>query len=328
MNSSISGSDAGRWRRLLLAYAAATALVWLVLAAFVLAVDPYDSGRFALLPSRGVPDFGQRLSFARVGRRPDVNGAVFGNSTIQLLDPERLTHLTGKHFVSLAVPGTGPLEQLAIADWFRRRHRGEDLTMVFGLDSTWCTTEKPIPIIYPFPFWLYSSSRLDYALGMMRYKSIEAAIRKVKMLRGRERSAARDGYHDYDTGHAWNGLELESAEPAPERDSTSDTGFSAPPPLKNFLATLAPGTRVVLVEVPRHADTLPHTEEAVHHLASCKSAYRAIADARPNTVMLDFLVDDAMTRNDENFWDSVHYRGPVARVLEQKIASSLAPEAN
>ena len=328
MNSSISGSDAGRWRGLLLAYAAATALLWVVLAAFVLAADPYDSGRFALLPSRGVPDFGQRLSFASVGRRPGVDGAVFGNSTIQLLDPARLSRLTGKAFVSLAVPGTGPLEQLAIADWFRRRHHGEDLTLVFGLDSTWCTTEKPIPIIYPFPFWLYSSSRLDYAFGMMRYKSIEAAIRKVKMLTGRERSAASDGYHDYDTGHAWNGLELESVEPAPERDSTSDADFSAPPLLKDFLATLPPATKVVLVEVPRHADTLPRTEEAVHHLAACKSAYRAIADARPGTVMLDFLVDDAMTRNDENFWDSVHYRGAVARVLEQKIASSLAPEAN
>jgi hypothetical protein len=328
MNSSISGSDARRWRRVLRNYAAATVAAWLALVALVLAVDPYDTGRFALLPSRGVPDFGQRLSFASVGRRPDVDAAIFGNSTIQLLDPARLSQLSGRRFVSLAVPGSGPREQLAIADWFHRRHRGDTLTLIFGLDSTWCTTENPIPLVNPFPFWLYSRNRLDYALGMMRYKSIEAAIRKVKMLMGRERSAASDGYHDYDTGHTWTGLELESVEPAPERDSVSNAAFTAPSLLEAFLKTLERQTKIVLVEVPRHADTLPSTEAASRHLDACKSTYRAIADARPGAVMLDFLVDDAMTRNDENFWDTVHYRSPVAREIERQIAAALSPAAN
>ncbi|HUB94706.1 MAG TPA: hypothetical protein VL993_02250 [Stellaceae bacterium] len=328
MSSSISGSDGQSWHRLIRRYLLATVVLWLVLAAFVLAVDPYDTGRFALLPSRGVPDFGQRLSFASIGRRPGIDAAVFGNSTIQLLDPERLSRLTDDHFVSLAVPGSGPREQIAIADWFRRHHRGERLTLVFGLDSTWCTTETPIPIIYPFPFWLYSDSRIDYALGMMRYKSIEAAIRKIKMLLGRERSATADGYHDYDTGHAWKGLDVEAVEPAPERPTASGADFTAPPLLRKFVDHLGPETRIVLVEVPRYAETLPRTDAASQHLEACKSAYRAIAAARPGSVMLDFLVDDAMTRQDENFWDSVHYRSPVARLIESRIASALAPEPN
>jgi hypothetical protein len=331
MSSSISGSDARRWRRLLRNYAVATVVGWFVVAALILATDPYDTGRFALLPSRGVPDFGQRLSFASLARRPDIDGAVFGNSTIQLLDPARLSKLTGRHFVSLAVPGSGPREQLAIADWFRRRHRDANLTFIFGIDTTWCTTEKPIPITNPFPFWLYSSSRLDYSFGLMRYKSIEAAIRKVKLLFGRERSAASDGYHDYDTGHTWRSIDLQSDDAVPEQPenmaadggSPPDLNFSAPPLLQKFLAKLGLEAKIVLIDVPRYAGVLPHAAAEVRSLEACKASYREIADARRGTTWLDFLIDNDMTRNEANFWDAVHYRSPVARVLEQKIASSL-----
>jgi hypothetical protein len=342
MNSSTSGSDARRWRRWLRTYAIATLAGACGLGALVLAIDPYDTGRFALLPARGVPDFGQRLSFASVAREPDINGAIFGNSTIQLLDPARLSRLTGRNFVSLAVPGTGPREQLAIADWFRRTHRNVSLTYVFGIDASWCTTQDPIPLTNPFPFWLYSARRLDYSAGMMSYRSIEASIRKLKMLLGRERTAARDGYHDYDTGHAWHGIDLQpghtalqaqgpSDDAAPEKakaqtvDGTSaeELRFTAPPLLDQFLRKLGPGAQIVLVEVPRYAGILPRTAAEARPLDACKAAYRAIAEARPGTVVLDFLVDNEMTRDDKNFWDGVHYRGPIARVLEQKIASSL-----
>jgi hypothetical protein len=323
MNSSISGSDARRWRGVLRRYAVATAAVGLIVAALVLALDPYDTGRFALLPASGVPDFGQRLSFASIARRPDIDGAILGNSTIQLLDPARLSALSRRQLVSLAVPGSGPREQLAIADWFRRRHSGADLTLVFGLDMTWCTTEQPIPLAYPFPFWLYDRSRIDYALNMMRYKSLEAALRKLKLLLGRERVAASDGYHDYDTGHVYRAPAFESEDAAAQAPAPPGTDFSAPPLLETFLAQLGPGAKLMLVMVPRHARTLPRAPADMRQLDACKARYRAIAGARPGTAFLDFLVDSAMTRADENFWDGIHYRGAVARALEQQIASAL-----
>jgi hypothetical protein len=324
MNSSTSASDGHFWRRLLQNYAIMTVAAVVVVLALLLAIDPYDTGRFAVLPSRGVPDFGQRLSLASIARRPDIDGAIFGNSTIQLLDPARLSRLTGRRFVSLAVPGSGPLEQLAIADWFRRQHRGvSNLAYVFDLDASWCTTERPIPLANPFPFWLYGRSWLTYVLNMMRYKSLEASIRKTKMLFGLEREAARDGYHDYDTGHAWRTPDLTVKHADLANASRTGTDFSAPPLLERFLTRLAPDAKLVLVVVPRHASTLPHTAVEARQLASCKDSYRRIANAMPGAIFLDFLVDNAMTRNDENFWDAVHYRKPVAQTLEDQIASAL-----
>jgi hypothetical protein len=92
--------------------------------AVLLALDPYDTGRFALFPSPGVPQFGQRLTAASVARRADADIAIIGNSTLQLLDPARLGAASGRRVVSLAIPGTGPLEQLAVADWFLGHHDG------------------------------------------------------------------------------------------------------------------------------------------------------------------------------------------------------------
>jgi len=325
MSSSTSTSDAGRWRRWLAAYAAASVVLGAVLAAGLLALDPYDTGRFALLPSRGVPDFGQRLAFASIARRPEADTAILGNSTIQLLDPRRLSELTGRTVVSLAVPGTGPREQLAIAEWFVRHHAEGAPMLVFGIDAAWCTTESPVPLTNPFPFWLYGRSRLDYALDMMRFQSLEAAWRKLELLAGRGRAARRDGYHDYDTGHVWHDPEFPEPAPAAARAKAAAPGdFTAPPLLRAFLAGLPAADRVVLLIVPRHESALPpEGSAAAETIAACKAAYATIAAGRPGTRLLDFLVDDAMVRADENFWDQIHYRGPVARAIEDRLAVAL-----
>jgi hypothetical protein len=44
-------------------------------------------------------------------------------------------------------------------------------------------------------------------------------------------------------------------------------------------------------------------------------------------VALDFLVTDELTSRDENFWDLVHYRHPVAHVIEDRLAAALAEDA-
>lgn len=327
MSSSISTSEAGRWQRLLVRYAAACVGLGVLLAAGLLALDPYDTGRFAVLGSRGVPDFGQRLAFASIARRPEVDIAILGNSTIQLLDPRRLSELTGRRVVSLAVPGTGPLEQLALARWFVRHHAGGTPMLVFGIDASWCTTENPIPLTNPFPFWLYGRSRLDYALDLMRFQSLDAAWRKLLLLAGRGRAARPDGYHDYDTGHTWH--EPEFPEPMPAATAAavrpaSPGDFTAPSLLRELLARLPAADRVVLVIVPRHGSALPpEGSAAAETIGACKQAYRDIAGSRPGTRLLDFLVDDAMARQDDNFWDQIHYRGPVARAIEDRLAVAL-----
>ena len=58
MNSSISSSDPRRrraWVRFVAAFAGTAAAAFVLLYAVVLALDPYDAGRFALVTKRGVP---------------------------------------------------------------------------------------------------------------------------------------------------------------------------------------------------------------------------------------------------------------------------------
>jgi hypothetical protein len=326
MNSSISVSERS-WRRLLARYALCTVVLGAALAALLLVLDPYDTGRLTPLASYGVPNFGQRLAFASVGRRADVDAAIIGNSTIQLLDPARLSKLSGDRVVSLAIPGTGPLEQLAVADWFRRHHPGAAFKgLALGLDTSWCATAR-LELANPFPFWLYAPSALDYAVHLMRYQSFEAAWRKVKLMAGRGAPGRADGYHDYDSGHVWDGELLRQIPLATENAAVpaGQADFVAAPLLKGFLERLDATTRVVLLFVPRYGKTLPPPgSAAAARQDACKAAFQSLASSRPRTIVLDWLVDNALVRKDENFWDGVHYGATIARLLEDATAVALA----
>jgi hypothetical protein len=127
-------------------------------AAFVL--DPYDTGRSALVERPGVRPQGPRTAGASRGRDLAFNAAVFGNSRIQLLSPERLNGITGLSFVQLSVPGTGPKEQLTLIQWFMRHHP-DARALVIGADKNWCTADPTMRSEHPFPYWLYSPNFLE-----------------------------------------------------------------------------------------------------------------------------------------------------------------------
>ena len=98
MNSSISSSDdASAWGRWLAAFLGAFALGALLVLAVMIAVDPYDSGRFGLLGIEGVADNTEVTANASRARDPQFDSAIFGNSTGQRLNPAELSQATGKH---------------------------------------------------------------------------------------------------------------------------------------------------------------------------------------------------------------------------------------
>ena len=322
MNSSISASEPALrpWRRVLRRYVVSALILWASIWILLLALDPYDSGHFALFRAHGVPRFGQRLRDASLARAPEVNAAIIGNSTIQLIDPARLGPARGLHAVSLAIPGTGPIEQLAVARWLLRHHPGTQLrALVFGIDATWCQSDGQLLLPNPFPFWLYGANRLDYAVNMMRLQSLDAAGRKVKLLLGLDKPFRADGYDDYDTDGAWNPAPLA----IPIDDSVTNgagANFAAMPLLARFLDDLSATTTVVLLFPPRYHTALPVPgSPAAQNYAACKAGFGAIAAARPRTTVIDFAHDGAIAERDENFRDPIHYRSPVAREVEDEI---------
>ena len=300
-------------------------------AAVLLALDPYDTGRFALVAGAGVPAMGQRFVAASLGRQGSVDTAIIGNSTLQLVDPARLGALSGGRAVSLTIPGSGPREQLAVAEWFRRHHPGAALRgVVIGIDASWCRGDGRLPLAHPFPFWLYAESAGAYALGMLRLQSFEAAGRKVTLLLGRARPARPDGYDDFELGRRWDADAAAAQSPrSPALDARAGaaaTDFAAVPLLRRFLAELDPSTPVVLAMPPRHHHALPAPESAAAKAEqACKAAFATLAQQRPGTALVDF-VDRPGMRENEMYWDLLHYRAPVARAMEAEIAAAMVPE--
>jgi hypothetical protein len=250
---------------------------------------------------------------------------------MQLLDPARIT-ASGVHAVQLSIPGTGPLEQLAVADWFRRHHPGEALRgLVIGLDSRWCRGDGKLELTNAFPFWLYADSALSYVSGLVSLQSLDGAARKVKLLLGRAPPARQDGYNDYEVGHVWDAAQVASRTARPESTETPVNRATPPPDLaaaallRNFLARLPEATSVVFVWPPRHrhAIPLPGTATAAHE-RTCTAVFAAIAAQHPGAQLIDFRGRRGM-QDDEDYWDLDHYRAPIARKMEAEIAEALSP---
>jgi hypothetical protein len=332
MNSSTSTSELG-WTKLILGYFAWTLTLGLAVGGAIIGLDPYDTGRFAAFGDHGVPQFGQRLSFASLARNPEFNSAIIGNSTMQLLDPARISVADGDRVVSLAIPGTGPLEQLSVARWFMRHHEQPAArALIIGLDGRWCDTDQAPQLTNPFPFWLYSPDVTDYIVHVMQYQSLESAARKVRLLLGLVEPARADGYHDYDVGRSWDRASFQQRvgslgedgtagiEPKPAVAPTTD--FPAAALLRDFLKELPDAVRVVMV-IPPQFRPLSNGVEAVRS-KHCEQTFGAFVGQRPRTLLLNFLARDALTQRDEDYWDTLHFRAPIARVMEAEIAAALA----
>jgi hypothetical protein len=313
---------------LLALYLASVLTLGGITAALILALDPYDTGRFSLFTEVGVPNFGPRLTAASRARAREMDTAIIGNSTIQLIDPALLSAQSGGHVVSLTVPGTGPEEQLVIARYFLEHHsKGALRGLVFGIDGTWCAAY--LALLNPFPFWLYAESDLDYLDNMMRLASVRAAMAKAKLLLGRGQTAPSNGYDDYERDRPWDAdaarhrLNQAAVDAAvPDQDAAADN-IAAAPLLAQFLASLPTAVPVVLVIPPRYRDPeAAPTAPAVARQHACAAAYRKVAHGRAKTAMLDFIEQKDIAGPDE-FWDPIHYRAAVARRMEAAIAAAL-----
>jgi hypothetical protein len=56
---------------------------------------------------------------------------------------------------------------------------------------------------------------------------------------------------------------------------------------------------------------------------ACASALRKLVAGRPHSNVLNYRVDNALTRDRTNFMDFGHYRAFLARKMEQGIADSI-----
>lgn len=324
MSSSIPNSapHAAAWRSWLVAFAAVFAVSAAIVALVILLLDPYDSGRYPVFRFAGIDDENPRSAVASRGRDPQFNAAVVGDSSAQLLEPASLSRLTGLSFVQLTVPSSGPREQLAILDWFVLHHRRPG-GMVIDTDAPWCAQDAAMPILYPFPFWLYGESDLDYLRNVFNWQALGRVIRRVKVVVGLTAPIASDGYSDYEINAPKEFHPNRQPPIAHAARAAEPATYPAIAALKKAIAALPPETPVALVMPPVFFTQIEQGPEPSFNLAACKAALRRLAAGRAHTNFLDFRIDTAITRNPANFVDYVHYRAPLARRIEHAIADAI-----
>ncbi len=294
----------------------------LLLAAVVL--DPFDRGLLGG-PVRGVAEQGPRTANASRARDPAFDGAIFGNSHIQLVDPDALRAATGIAFVSLIVPGTGPREQLTLIDYFLRARTRPPRSVVLGLDGAWCTQDPALPIEYPFPFWLYDPSPFAFIKGLVRYSTLEHMTKAVEMALGRASRARPNGYWNYARDRPLNTEPSALLSKEPDTPPVNETGrFPALDRLGERLERLSPEVAVVLVRPPVYITVLPRPGTSLQRSeADCLAATRRLLSVHARSALVDLRIDRPEARQVENWFDHTHYQEPLARLLESEIEGAI-----
>jgi len=318
-----------RYTRRLLALAG---IMGVVLYAFILILDPYQNVPFSPPFDRAPIATNQRFSYPAVARDPRFDALVMGTSTSRLLDPESLGALTGAHFANLAMNSATAYEQQRIHELFVRHH--PDLRyLVLGVDEIWCTrADDPDQYTFrEFPEWMYDENPWNDLVYLFNDKALEEAVRMLELLLDLRGPKYRsDGYRDftadfpvYDRAavakrlHAPGGRDDNADMPVLPALLRPDWHYVMLEELARLVADTPPETRIVLFFPPLHAR---YTAKRVASFAECKGRVLDMFQDKPQVEVLDYLSVSPLTRNDDNYWDPLHFTREVSQLIERDIA--------
>lgn len=343
MDEARESQAAAAWTRWTAWFFGAALTTLLALWGFAAALDPFGLRVSAGQVPRPIMDINQRFMYPQLVRSGGFDSAVLGTSTMRLLDPAALSRGIGGRFANLAMNAATPWEQRQMAELFARQVAAPK-TVLWGLDPLWCaadatdTTKRLTP--RPFPPWLYDGIDLLDWPQLMNLTTLEISARLLAHRLGLIPERIRgDGYEVftppeglYDLARArWHLYGAKGAAPDPEPlappeavtpELRAQWRFPALDWLDESLARFPAGTRILLVLPPAHRSTLSREGSvAAQHDAACKEAVAAVA-ARRGATVIDYAQRSPITLRDDNYWDPLHFRLPIARRLEAEIVSA------
>lgn len=308
---------------------------------FIALLDPYGARVQAGQPARPLMDLNQRFMYPQLVRSGAFDSAIFGTSTLRLLDPAILSQGLQARFVNLGMNAATPWEQVQMATLFARRVAAPKL-VIWGIDLLWCeadaTQEGRRLTPRPFPPWLYDDEGWNDWAKQLNFTTLEIAVRLAAHRLGLAPPRIRgDGYEvftppeaSYDLARARFHLYRNHAGAAPELAPLTPPETVAPEQraawrfpalawLDQALAAFPADTRRILVLPPIHAGAMPREGTAAFQRElACKAEIGAIA-ARHGAVVADYAHASPLTRDDANYWDPAHYRLPTARRIEADL---------
>jgi hypothetical protein len=300
---------------------------------FILLVDPYGDFPFSLPIDRRIVSINDRFMYPQIVRSRRFDSLVIGTSTSRLLDPEILDREFHVRFANLAMLSATAWEQSQVLDLFIRTD-GPPKVLIVGIDAVWCEPGADQHITFRgFPDWLWDDNWWNDLPHLFNYGTFEIAARLVGWHLGLYRERIRyDGYEvfvppesEYDPVRAREGIRL-SAQPASPRPPLPQTQlaaltFPALALLDAGLARLPASSLKVLAFMPVNIAAQPAPNSDVSSIEDeCKARIVAIAQ-KHGAKVIDWRIPSALTRDENNYWDRLHYRVPVAT----RIAEELGP---
>ena len=335
MSSFTFSFDKPHWRGFFLLSTGTAAVATLIIALFVALVDPFNILPLSPPADRWPVATDARYSFPALARSARFDSALFGTSTSRLLRPAALDPLFDGRFANLAMNSATPYEQSRLMTVFRRAHPDARFVLV-GLDVVWCVTGDSYQKLTPrtFPAWMYRRNRWLGYLHLLNLYAVQEAGQEFGILIGVKKPVyGRDGYTrfvppatTYDPGRAqmhlrsWGGP---SVPPGTRHGPPQSWRFPALETLRSELARFPVSTRKILFFVPYNHWLFPQpASEGAEVWAECKQRAAALSANIPNTLVVDFMRPSAITENDSNYWDPLHYRVGVADTLARDVAAA------
>jgi hypothetical protein len=162
---------------------------------------------------------------------------------------------------------------------------------------------------------------------MLDTKALDLAWRRTLLWLGLRKRSRPDGYWDYEAGRTWAFRPQTPINftPAATQVTSPKVPFPAVTLLQTTLASLDSDVPLAIVVPPVFfTELLARSDSNADLIAQCKGALEEVAIGRKRGVFLNFEVDGEIARNPKNFMDEVHYRAPIARIIEADVASALS----
>lgn len=330
------------WNRYLRTILVTTLLSVLVAYAWILLVDPYDNVWFSPPLEREPISKNQRFTYPALARNPRFDSLILGTSSIRLLNPRELDPSLDASFVNLAMNAATPYEQSRILALFVRHHPRIRYAL-HGVDDLWCNpfhhhnqfTERP------FPEWMYDENRWNDLRYLFNSATLKQAWRQFRNLLGLTISTqGSDGYTvfvppelEYDLRKVQSKIyggsqpHIKPAVEPPEQitpEQRSRWTFPNLALLQTMLESLPRETTKALVLPLYHQFHLPAPGSIVAaQIEDCKARIVRLAQAIPNTTVIDLMFRSSIALEDKNFWDPEHHRVSIATIIGESIVDAL-----
>jgi hypothetical protein len=310
-----------------------------LLALFVLAMNPYGNLPGLLFSSHAITDINQRFQYPALVRSGEFDSILIGTSDSRLINPAALERAFGGRFANLAMNAGLAWEQYKLADLFIR-NAPRQKTLIVALDHVWCDEKAAAgrTTFRGFPEWMYDDDRWNDLAYMLNGKSVEISFRRLATALGLKPARFAAGYEvftppedQYDRAKVakklWGAGGKRSIGPVKRAYDPSATEraawtFPALAWLDEILARFKGNAVLAFMPVHVVAQPPPGSVGAVKQ-EECKARIAALASRHGAAPVIDFGISSSITTNDDNYWDPLHYRLPIADRIVSDLKQAL-----